>query len=119
MPFASPRIVRESYRWSRLLLGLALILAVPGFGQSTPTRWRVAEEEEHSARDSAESLACATADGLRSRGRSVAPGKWLPPRVWSEVAGLDGSRSRWLSLRRDWRHLTISSLNGCGAFLRC
>lgn len=119
MPFASPRIVRESYRWSRLLLGLALILAVPGFGQSTPTRWRAAEEEEHSERDSAESLACATADGLRLRGRSLAPGKWLPPRVWSEVAGLDGSRSRWLSLRRDWRHLTISSLNGCGAFLRC
>lgn len=79
MPSASPRIALESCRWFRLLLGLALILAVPGFGQPTPTRWRVAEEEEQTERDSSESMACATADGLRLRGRSIAPGKWLPP----------------------------------------
>jgi len=119
MRSASPLITLESFRWFRLLLGLTLILAVPGFGQSTPTRWRVAEEEEQTERDSSESMACATADGLRLRGRSVAPGKWLPPRVWSEIAGLNGSRSHWLLLRRDSRHLATGSLNGCGAFLRC
>jgi hypothetical protein len=119
MPAASPRIALKSCRWIRLLLGLALVLAVPGFGQAAPTGWRVAEEEEQSERDSSESIACATADGLRLRGRSVAPGKWLPPRVWSEIAGLDGSRSHWLSLRHDWQHSATASLNGCGAFLRC
>lgn len=104
--------------WLALLLACLLLLAVPGLGQPSPPRWRVAEEEEHHPRDTSGSAAWVAAEGLRLRGRAESSGQ-RPPRYYvvrlsSRTPAAGASRLCAAALQ-----LAAGVLNGCGAFLRC
>ncbi|MBX9788438.1 MAG: hypothetical protein K2Y37_05945 [Pirellulales bacterium] len=102
----------------RMLLVVLLLLGVPGIGQSISTRTRVAEEEEQNERDCSESFACATADGLRLRGRTVAADKRSARACWWLATGQVHTASV-VDFPAGSLQLAAGALNGCGAFLRC